>query len=64
MPVYIEIKDGSDNTPALILEPEAAKSIINEMVAEGEHEDSSSYVFRAIELTEDEFKAIPKFTGF
>ena len=45
--------------------PENAKTIIDELVNAAENGDiEQSYEFKAVEMSEDEFAALPEFRGF
>ena len=61
--VYFQIKDNEDGT-TLTLDPDEAASILKTMVQEERDGNSETYIFSTKTMTEQQFKALPKFKGF
>lgn len=63
--IYIKVTLPGFDDNGYIDTPENVKKIIDELVATAEDGGfDESYEFRAVEMSSEEFDALPEFTGF
>lgn len=64
MPIYFAIKD-SETGPTLYVDIDEAKGVLDSMVEnKADRDDTEQYSFEAVEMSKEEFRALPDFNGF